>query len=424
MITPNSQLTPAELLMHRFHEQTQGGMIISAVARFEGCLDANALHEALRTLQQRHSALRVIIRDSGHSSHFLELSEAPPIPLIWSEVDSLDGWPQAVLDLARASFDARHAPLARMRVLYNPGSNITDVILACHHAVSDGRSIMALYHELARLCAGETLPPPPYPGLRPVPLVPRRQGLVKPILGEIRQRIGLRPQLRRYPLTYLQQSPQPVEALRRRVWTCIGTEKIRARASLEQTTLYGALVAAVVLTLFDWHGLTKRSVEIRSPLDIRKLCDPPITGDPIGCYAALLGFVIPGADQQSFWQLARTAREGVQRYLDTGLWASGWRLLGRLLGYGIMPSAHPVFCNINNLGQIDELRTRSSRLIECSVTVNQQRMVINLMLFAATIEGALNLTLRSPWHTTEEVDLLLQNIIQRLEDACTTTPLR
>jgi hypothetical protein len=138
----------------------------------------------------------------------------------------------------------------------------------------------------------------------------------------------------------------------------------------------------------------------------------------IGCYAALLGILIPGATQQEFWPLARGVRAGMQYYLDTGLWASGWRLLGGLLRLGLMPPTEPVFCNINNLGLVDDMRTDGLRLKEVSFTVNQQRMVINLMLFAATVEGALNLTLRSPWHTPEEVELLLDRLVQRIDIAC------
>lgn len=418
MMPPNDQLTPAELLMHRLHEQTRGGLNIAAVARFEGCLEQDALRAAVKTLQDRHWALRTVIDDRGRASYFRQLDKPPPIPLLWSEVDSLDDWPRVLLDQARSSFDVRQGPLARMRVLHHPASNTTDVMVVAHHAVSDGRSMMVLYRELARLCAGESLPATSYPGLRPPPRIPRQAGVITPLLAEVRRRLRLRPVLRQYPLTHLQQTPQAVETLRRRVWTQASTGLLRLCARREGTTVTGALAAAVILTLSDWHGLGQRSVEIRTPLDIRSLCHPPLLDEPLGCYAALLGILVPGATQQTFWQLARNVREGVGHYLQTGLWAAGWTLLGQLLSLGLMPPAQPVFCNINNMGHIEDLRTKTARLTELTYTVNQQRMVINLMLFAATIEGALNLSLRSPWHTPAEVDMLLDRICHSLEQAC------
>lgn len=408
--------------MHWVHEKTRGGGIVSSVARFSGRLDKQLLHDSLCILQRRHGALRCVIRDLGRKSNFVELTDPPPIPLCWRDCNSLDEWPQTVLDFGREPFDVRHGPLARMHVIHQQGNDITDVCLAIHHAISDGRSILALYHELACLCSGEGLAPAFYPGLRPVPQIPRERGIIKPILGEIRARIGLRPLLREFPLTDLQQTALPLETLRRRIWTPEATEKLRHKSRLEGTTLYGALASAVALSLHARHALSKRSVEIRSPMDIRKLCDPPLIDDPLGCYSTVIGFIIPDIDRLSFWDLGRTMRAGVQRQIDTGLWAAGWRLLGGMLRLGIMPQVQPVFCNINNLGYVRDTGTAKLRLQEFSLTVNQQHLSISFMVIAVTIGGALNLTLRSPWHSPQEVDELFDDIFHRLEEACSGGP--
>jgi hypothetical protein len=418
MNTSENLLTTGELLVHRFHEQTRGGTIISAVARFEGCLKPEDIRKALVILQQRHMALRVKIEDNGYSARFVEIDKPMPVPLSWSHTNSLDNWSGIALEQGREPFDASQGPLFRVQVLYHEELNLSDVLIVAHHAVSDGRSILVLYRELALLCAGETLPLPVYTGFRPIPLVPRRMGVVKPILTELIQRIGLIAKLRQYPLANIQQPMGQVESLRRRVWTNVGTQKLLQRARIEGTTLHGALVAAVVLTLFKWHGIAQRSVDIRSPFDIRKLCDPPVLGDPIGCYAHVLGFLLIGADQKTFWELARAARQAVQRYLNGELWAAVSRLVGGLLRFGWMPGENYIFCNINNIGRIEEVRTKSSRMIEFSVTVSQQGMLTYLMLVAATIDGTLNLTLLSPWHSSKEVEILFDNIIQHMEEAC------
>ena len=286
MIDPDAWLTPAELLMHRLHERSRGGSIITAAARFTGCLGPDSLGKALSRLQQRHPILRVRIQESGAGAHFEEVSKPVPIPLLWSETDRADDWSLAAQKLGSLPFELSRGTLIRVQVLYHPGLDVSDVILASHHAITDGRSVLLLYREIALLCAGDELPPPAYPGLRPVPRVPGRHGLIKPVLAEAFHRLRLWPELRRYPLARLQFPPQKEIVMHRRVWKADATARLRVRAKQEGTTLFGALCAATTLTLCQWYGVNGRSVEIRSTLDIRNSCAPPISDDHIGCYAS------------------------------------------------------------------------------------------------------------------------------------------
>lgn len=418
MSSPEALLTPAELLMHRLHEQAQGALIISSAARFKGCLSEAALAQALATLQQRHAALRVAIHDEKNAASFVDRPVPPAIPLEWRETQTDDEWTQAILELAREPFDVRQGALHRLLVLYHPVRQQTDVLMASHHAVADGRSRVELMRELALLCAGDSLPPASDSINRPFPYVPTAQGLFRPILSAIAYGFSDRRVQKRFPLVEIAAERPSSEVLQRSVWTLEATRQLREAARHHQTTVSGALLAAALLELFAREGLTNRSARVRMPLDLRSLCQPTVPGDAQGCYAATLDFLVAVQKDQPFWTLARSARDLVQqRFLDTGLWAAGWRLLGGLLNRGRVPDVRAAFVNLNNLGVVPPIVTSTARMTEFSWTVNQQQMAMSLMFAAATVEGVLNLTIRTPWHTAQETAAIQQGILQRLEQA-------
>lgn len=419
MIIPQAKLTPAELVLHRLHESTRGGSIITAVARFQGCLALEPLQAALIVLQRRHLALRVGIQEQGREAYFVEVKDPPAIPFHWASREHLDDWPQVLYELGCQPFDATKAPLIRVQLAYDRRTDLSDLMIACHHAVADGRAVVMLFQELAALCAGVTLAPLKHPGLRPLPMVLRRHGLIKPIVLELIHRLSMSRRIQRLPFAGQELTQKP-DVLRRRVWSQEHTERLRVRAREEQTTLFGVLCAAVVMSLMQWYRLAGGAVEVRVPTDIRKLCQPAVPDDVCGCYSSLIEFGLPVLDRGNLWELARAARGGAQRVIRNGLWAAIWHLVGALLRYGRLPPVRSVFCIINNLGEIIELRDSTYRMIEFSATVNQELLNRSFKLFAVTVEGALNLTLHSPWHNAVEVEQLFDDIFERLEQASMT----
>lgn len=414
-MTDPAELTPAELMMHRFHQDHAGGMIISGAARFEGSFRRGAMEAALEQLQQRHPALRTRIEEHGRAARFVDRASPATIPLEWIESDDPEAWSDQCLEAAGRPF-AADEPLFRFRVVSYPAQGCCDVLMVSHHAVTDGISRVMLYQELARLCAGEFLPPVERSTVRPVPAIPTRQGFLWPILKAIGDGVRQHRALRQFPLTTIQAPQRTREALRRLVWNEEGTARLRARARQEGTTIFGALAAALVKTLCDHHQL-QGSTCLRAPLSIRDLCQPPVPAEAIGCYVATVEFVLYQADRMPFWELARQGRAKLQAFIDSGLWAVGWKLLGLMLKRGTTIKLQPSFATINNQGPIEDIETPDARLTELSWTVNQRHLAMNLLLAAATVRQKLNLTLRSPWHTPDEVDTLLGSIIEHLDAA-------
>nr|WP_112264136.1 non-ribosomal peptide synthetase [Lentzea terrae] len=109
--------------------------------RLTGSLDLARLQGALDELVARHDALRTTVHGETQ-----EISPHGVVPL--ELVDDLTA------ELAKP-FDLRTGPLTRALLTRD------QVLVLCqHHIITDGRSVTVLLDELARLYAGEQLPPP------------------------------------------------------------------------------------------------------------------------------------------------------------------------------------------------------------------------------------------------------------------------
>lgn len=405
--------------MHRLHERTGSGLVTSGVGRFVGCLSEEELVRALPLLQQRHASLRLVIEDRGHKARFVEPESPRPLELCWSIGQNLDQWSERVVSQARQGFDPQRGPLLRFEAIYYPRHDITDLIVTSHHAVLDGTSRLTLLRELVQILAGETLAPSCDQQSRLVPAVPRKQGLWKPLLKAVGRRIKLMPQVRRWPFIGPDVKQGTEELVRRRVWTREATHKLREEAKRQGTTVFGALAAAAVESLCELRGVSGRTAKVCSTLNFRPLCEPPLPRDSVGCYATLLDFLLPGVGKVPFWDLARRSRQQVELVISTGLWAATWYGLGKLLKQGWRPPLKPNLCTVNNLGALEGLSSEKIQLLEYGWTVNQQDLANDVMLAAITVHGVLNLTIRSPWHTPEEIEHLFDLIYGKLAAAST-----
>ena len=247
-------------------------MNVSGFARLAGSVSEAQVTDAAAALQRRHPALRAVVADRVGSAQFAIPEEPAPIPVGWKETAEPDAWIGTALAAGRTPFDVREGPLARVDVLAHPAGEWSDVVVTAHHVMADGRSIVTMLRELALLCAGEHLAENPS-GVRAMPHIVASRGVVRPLLGVATRQLRLWPQLRRFPLADIRPQEMPVDAdvIGRRVCAEGTTARLRQRARIERTTVYGALAAASILSLCELHDLVDRSVRIRSPIDIRDL---------------------------------------------------------------------------------------------------------------------------------------------------------
>lgn len=125
---------------------------VIATACVEGRIDQTALQRALTQLQARHPLLRCLIVERDGRPWFEMQHNPPPIALRILGRNGDDGWMTTSARELQRRFDGRSEPLARL--IWLRGEDQSELVLVCHHAICDGRSLMTLLGELLRWSDG------------------------------------------------------------------------------------------------------------------------------------------------------------------------------------------------------------------------------------------------------------------------------
>ncbi|WNG18185.1 amino acid adenylation domain-containing protein [Cystobacter fuscus] len=132
----------------------QWSHIIPTPFLVRGTLDMTRLRAAIAALGETYPQLRARI-SSGSDGLVLDWSDAPPIEV--RESTFVGDRDAAIRRTWQLPFDLRRGPLARVDVLHGPDETV--LLLAIHHIVYDGASILILLDALRRAYAGESLSP-------------------------------------------------------------------------------------------------------------------------------------------------------------------------------------------------------------------------------------------------------------------------
>lgn len=139
---------------------------IPLAMRLTGELDAVLLQEALTALTARHEALRMRLPTTQDGRPRVVVDGPGPTVLKVVEADGVERAAELVGEELLRPFDlAADAPLRAVLVRIGPDDHV--LLLAVHHAVSDGRSLEIMAEELLRLYGGlregvpAELPEPP-----------------------------------------------------------------------------------------------------------------------------------------------------------------------------------------------------------------------------------------------------------------------
>ena len=132
-------------LMHLSGSQKSTFNIV-IVAKIIGDLKPTELREALYIIQQRNHVLGVRVQEIAGKLYFTN-KEVPIIPLeIIIKKDDKKEWETIRTNELNTNFDIKCGPLARVKYLI--GSSANEIILTCHHAISDGVSAIYFFKEL------------------------------------------------------------------------------------------------------------------------------------------------------------------------------------------------------------------------------------------------------------------------------------
>ncbi|CAN0558200.1 unnamed protein product, partial [Laminaria digitata] len=222
-----------------------------------------------------------------------------------------------------------HAPLARFDWLVHAPDHST-IMLTFHHIIGDGISGAYVMRDLlesiaANMGGSDSFERPILPVRReieahvPAALVSR--GMWRQFFARIGAMLSW---MWRHgkPKGPLADDPRSSAGGRKvcvipRVLEPARTQRIVDASRANQTTVHGALSAAIMLAASEEHGKPTPML-FASPVNVRETMEPPIEDD-VGLFVSIgatLHQVDPGA--QDFWELAREARQELRAFIDDG----------------------------------------------------------------------------------------------------------
>ncbi|MFO0623075.1 MAG: condensation domain-containing protein [Polyangia bacterium] len=301
------------------------------VVSIQGVIEEPLLRLSLDRLQARHPLLRVRLTGDDKTLGFTE-DGAGPLPLLVLDRQGDDHW-QAVVDIEL------NRPFVRTddhltRLLWLRGPKRSELVIAHHHVIADALSMVFavrdLLTDLAALSSGQSLLPPESLPLRPpLPaLLPAQsKGLrLFPAMHDFFFKHVLGKPLRRAKTLPVEQSVPAAQRQNRLVHRSLSGDllrQLRDRAKAEQTTVHGALCAALLLAtsaeVFADRLMaeTPTNVGCFSAVNLRDKLRPSV-GQEMGLYISQVTTFHQVVPPPSLWDLARESRQKLTETLDSG----------------------------------------------------------------------------------------------------------
>jgi hypothetical protein len=272
---------------------------IVVAAELEGPTTIDGWRMALNAVQAHHPILSVRIRKRPGFRPYFEPAPGVDLPLQVLPLDS----PTSVIDYCARELQSAFAEndlLLRATVLY--GKHRSTLLLAAAHAAFDGMSLVYVIRDLMRSLAGESL---------------GKQKLLSPsqdeLLGLPHSDIYSTPSAPDIGLSGSNELPAAQVAAKlqlEQIWLEPPTvTALTERARQEQTTVHGALTAAISLAgRVKSQRWAETAIRCASPIDNREILG---VGDNLGLLLSIAYTQLEPAELPSFWYLARQVRSDV-----------------------------------------------------------------------------------------------------------------
>ena len=319
----NRKLGLIENLFEILHDL--GAMIDVNVARIEGLLTPDILRQALNLVQKRHPMLQVHLIELADGLYF-ESEGTQEIPLSVIDKQYENQGIEIAEDELHQKFSEGLAPLCRVTFLRSSTSNgISEIIATFHHAITDGMSCMRFFDDLLSYCqkiaAGDDIGQVVTMQLLPPLEKLLESRLTKNNLEEAQDK----PSQEIQPPQLIIEREAPPSDRRTRLLTRILSKEmtmmLRNRCRQEETTVHGALCAAI---LFGAAKIactdTPINLSCGSSVNLRKFCEPEVSNEYMGCLASFTGSILHTLKKKTiFWDLARECKSKLSNYLDRGI---------------------------------------------------------------------------------------------------------
>ncbi|MBS2030280.1 MAG: hypothetical protein JST54_20425 [Deltaproteobacteria bacterium] len=417
-----------------FHLDKLSTLNFSTVGRVRGPLTLERVQQGVEAAAKRHMFLRSRIElDALGNPWFREGGAIPGVRF----VSGAEWIPDAEREV-NEPISASTGPLVRVVHVQHAADDHT-LILNFHHSVGDGWSGVYLLRDIVQAASGQALEQlPDVVGVDERFPAPERG--FGGFLGLLR--FGLRElwlSLRHgVPVGARRDSPALAHQRRSRVIPKVLEAELAARlaerARAEQTTVHGALAAAIMLATVADTELGRAGKPVRvgfgSPVNLRTELTPPV-GEELGMFVSMLawgGAVRPSDD---FWSLARAIRASTVLDKARGfVWAAlrAMSVVFAALGGAAAPKekmaarwekALPATSGLTNLGRLGiETRFGDLQIAEAHFLTCPSALGVWLST-ATSLHGRLfwNFVYTDPSLSPEHARALAEDAVTRLERA-------
>jgi hypothetical protein len=284
---------------------------IAAAVRFDGQISPDLMKNALTKARQRHplTAARVVKQKGAFWFESTE-EETLPLEIIEETEGNEDRWRALMAQGVARLIDPEKDPLVRF--VWVRRSDSSELVLICHHAISDGLSLAYFMKDALGFLRD--------PAAEPVrlPVAPPMEELVPPevesqlsgnIIGDVKQWVT------RSTSGGKRSNPGSKPAWKfRLVATDLSveeTDRLAVRSRENGTSVQGAIGAAFLLAFAERFGGEGSYVRgMQSPMNVRHLLAEPV-GEAFGLFANQLYTEVDCSPERDFWEIARDVRSNL-----------------------------------------------------------------------------------------------------------------
>jgi rhamnosyltransferase len=274
------------------------------LVRLEGSLSLSQLRSALARLQNKHPALRTLIRKAPDGLYY-EADCAPEIPLrVVPRIAEDDYRSECRFELTTAlSYDE-----PQLRAVWLRSERESDLLLTTSHRICDGMSMLTIVREVLRSL------------YRDEELIPYQPVTARDIIGDYQP---IHPWKRKLAVSFVNGLLRLIPHSRRTPenhehdleWTAdrAFSDALKQRCKSEGVSVHAAFLVALDLALFAAFGKKKLPKWIENPVDIRRGNFAALKADMV--FFGGGSFKVPTGQSpgQDFWSRARTINEEVRR---------------------------------------------------------------------------------------------------------------
>jgi NRPS condensation-like uncharacterized protein len=284
--------------------------IVTMVARIKGNVSEEMLKNAVAKAQQRHSLLRVRIKDDDDHAQWFTSEGVQEIPIEIVPRKSENDWIKIHAEASKIPYEFETHPAIRFILIQSP--DVSELIILCHHIICDGMSLAYLARDLMVHLGDpsrevEVLPAPAPITLDNLPSDVAQSGLVKFLINRMN---------RQWAEESVFFDHEDYKILTKTYWDNYNheifsielseedTSALVARCRKENITVTSAITAAFsgaqsfVEGEKPYHARTVIAASLRD-----RLPNPP--GEAVGYFAAGVELKLKYNHKKSFWENAR-----------------------------------------------------------------------------------------------------------------------